>query len=284
MRLKLITALAIATTVVFSVSSKDTKPVYPSGDKALKQYFIDNLPYQPTVADKTITLMLKIDAEGNVTQALPQVADDKLKAAVVKTAMTLPQFVPGTVNGKAAPAWLKVVVPLVGKKSAPKLEFVTDYTNLTEIIIVNDEDFGRDVAVAIPTPTPAAEPVTPQVEKPSVTASNSSTAALGKIYRASEVTSGPEFPGGERALTQYIQEHLQNPVGASQTTTGTVLIKAVISADGSVANTAVVRGMSSDHDAEALRVVNNLPHFTPATHKGKPVNCQRIITIYFSTN
>lgn len=260
--------------VLFSASAKDTKPVYPEGDKALKQYFIDKMPTQGDADGiKKLTLMLKIDTVGNVIQALPQVSDEKIKATVVKAALALPKFIPGTVNGKAANAWVKIVVPLDGKKSEPKRVYVTDYTTLTEIIIVNDEDFKPQMAVETPIETPI-----PATARTVVT----SKAFSGKIYRASEVTSQPTFPGGEVALSDFIKKNIQYPAGVSQGLTGSVLVKAIIAEDGSIAESSVVKGMAPDFNAEALRVVQCLPQFTPAEYKGKPVNCQRVITVLFS--
>lgn len=280
MRFKIITTLAIAATVLFSASAKDTSPTFPDGDKALKQYFIDNIQYQQSAnGKKKFILMLKIDAEGNVIQALPQIEDNRLRAAVVDAAMSLPQFVPGTVKGKAAAAWMKVEVPLDAKKAEPEPNSVTDFAQRTEIIIVNDEDFGRQPVVKAP--VAEAKPANTKKQQPKVEAPDTKTVSIGKIYRASEVTSGPEFPGGERALTQYIEENIQYPATTGNLT-GTVLIKVVITADGSVAEPSVVRGMAPDFNAEALKVVKSLPKFSPAQLKGKPVNCQRIITVYFS--
>lgn len=272
MYFKIISALVFASMAVFTASAKDTKPTFPGGDKALKQYFIDKLPLRNDVSSiKKLTMMLKIDTAGNVLQALPQVADENLKAATIKAAKDLPRFIPATTNGKATDAWMKVVVPLDGKKTEPKLVYVNDYSTLTEIIIVNDEEFVANEVLNAST-----QVNTTVVEQPKP--------FTGKIYRASEVSSQPVFPGGEVALSKFIKENIKCPNGASQSVVGSVLDKAIIAEDGSVAESSVVKGLSPDHNAEALRVVRSLPQFTPAQHNGKPVNCQRVITVNFSAD
>ncbi len=144
MYLKFLTAAVLATSVFMTAAAKDTSPAYPEGDKALKQYFIDNLPASASAAKKKITLMLKIDAEGKVVQALPQGVEEKIAGEAVKIAKRLPAFTPATVNGSPAEAWMKVIVPLDGKRTAPKLDFVTDYSRLTEIIIIDDEEVDKE--------------------------------------------------------------------------------------------------------------------------------------------
>lgn len=281
MRQNLITALLIAMAVSINTSAKDSSPIFPAGEKALKQYFIDNLPETPDKKNATkITLMLKIDAEGNVTQALPQGVDTRMGADAVKVAMTLPKFTPGTVDGKAAPTWLKVVVPLNGTKTVPKLRYVNDdYSQLTEILIVDDEVFEATVTAHIETSI-AAETALPAVDD---TAISPQPALKGKIYRASEVSNEPQFPGGERALTQFIEQHVTYPANTeNQPITGSVLVKTVITTDGDILNPSIVRGISSDFDSEALKVVKQLPRFKPALRDGKAVNCQRLITVYFT--
>ncbi len=92
----------------------------------------------------------------------------------------------------------------------------------------------------------------------------------------------PEFPGGEKALRQHIANAVKYPVIAQEKKIqGKVYVTFVVTKDGSVANVTIARGVDPSLDKEALRVVNELPKWTPARQKGEPVNVSYTIPINF---
>jgi len=92
----------------------------------------------------------------------------------------------------------------------------------------------------------------------------------------------PEFPGGAKALAAYVKQNLQYPQAAIDTQTeGTVYVDCVIDKQGRVTKPTVAQGISPELDAEAVRVVSTLPPFTPASLKGKPIDCNFQIAVRF---
>ncbi|HSO88404.1 MAG TPA: M56 family metallopeptidase [Draconibacterium sp.] len=92
----------------------------------------------------------------------------------------------------------------------------------------------------------------------------------------------PEFPGGEMALRQFMANHVEYPDDAQKSgIQGKVYVTFVVSKDGSVADAKIARGVSPSLDAEALRVVNALPKWTPGKQKGKFVNVSYTVPINF---
>jgi len=82
----------------------------------------------------------------------------------------------------------------------------------------------------------------------------------------------PEFPGGAEAMGEFFTQHVQIPVKAKQArVTGDVLITATVGTDGKLTNPKVAKGLSPECNAEALRVVQALPPWQPATRRGVPV-------------
>ena len=72
----------------------------------------------------------------------------------------------------------------------------------------------------------------------------------------------PVFTGGEEALNQYLETNVKYPEDAkSKGIEGTVTVKFVVNADGSVSDAKVTQGVDPSLDAEAVRVVNSLPNF-----------------------
>ena len=92
----------------------------------------------------------------------------------------------------------------------------------------------------------------------------------------------PQFPGGEKALMEYIAKNLTYPQEArDKGVEGRVLIGMVIEKDGSVSNVKVLRGISQECDAEAVRVISSLPKWKPGKMKGEPVQVSYQIPINF---
>ena len=55
----------------------------------------------------------------------------------------------------------------------------------------------------------------------------------------------------------------------------------VVEKDGSVTDAKVLRGVSEEVDAEALRVINAMPKWKPGMQQGVPVRVQYNIPIIF---
>lgn len=92
----------------------------------------------------------------------------------------------------------------------------------------------------------------------------------------------PQFPGGMKALMEYISQNIRYPEEAIKANKeGTVIVQFVITKTGEIEGTKVVRSQGKLLDAEAVRVVNSLPNFIPGKVDGKPVNVMYTIPIKF---
>ena len=95
----------------------------------------------------------------------------------------------------------------------------------------------------------------------------------GKVYEVVEHM--PSFPGGYLAMVNYIRNNVTYPSDASIYTPklGSVEVKFIIERDGSVSHAQVARSLDPLLDKEALRVVQSMPKWEPATVNGVPVRC-----------
>lgn len=92
----------------------------------------------------------------------------------------------------------------------------------------------------------------------------------------------PEFPGGEEALRKFIAQHIDYPdIAQENGIQGKVYVSFVVSADGSVKNAKIARGVDPVLDQEALRVVNTMPRWAPGKQRGKAVNVSYTVPISF---
>lgn len=79
-----------------------------------------------------------------------------------------------------------------------------------------------------------------------------------------------EFIGGAQALMKYIQTNIQYPpTSIEMNEQGKVYLSFVVEPDGSISNVVVERGVSSDLDKEAKRVVRSMPNWKPGESKAK---------------
>jgi protein TonB len=79
-----------------------------------------------------------------------------------------------------------------------------------------------------------------------------------------------EFIGGPQALMKYIQSNIQYPpTSIEMNEQGKVYLSFVVEPDGSITNVAVERGVSSDLDREAKRVIRSMPKWKPGESKAK---------------
>jgi protein TonB len=91
----------------------------------------------------------------------------------------------------------------------------------------------------------------------------------------------PMFPGGDE-LYKFIPANIVYPEAAKKTgVVGTVFVQFVVAKDGSITQVAVVKGIGSGCDEEAVRVIKMMPKWSPGKEKGKPVNVKIVIPISF---
>lgn len=91
----------------------------------------------------------------------------------------------------------------------------------------------------------------------------------------------PEFPGGWDALAKYVKDNLRYP--KSHTDGGRVIVQFVVDHDGTVTDATVMRSVSPELDAEALRVVRSMPRWKPGMQDGKAVAVKFTMPFLFNS-
>ena len=93
----------------------------------------------------------------------------------------------------------------------------------------------------------------------------------------------PSFPGGMRECMMFLGRNIKYPVLAQKAKIeGRVIVQFVVDKDGSISDTKVVRSVSPELDAEALRVVGLMPKWNPGKQRGKAVAVKYTMPIMFS--
>ncbi|MDR2907315.1 MAG: TonB family protein [Bacteroidales bacterium] len=95
----------------------------------------------------------------------------------------------------------------------------------------------------------------------------------------------PQYPGGENARNKYLMENLSYPAKAREKgVKGMVAVTFVVEKDGTISNVKVAKGIGDGCDEEAVRVVKNMPKWTPGKQRNKTVRVQFTLPIMFALN
>ena len=93
----------------------------------------------------------------------------------------------------------------------------------------------------------------------------------------------PQFPGGESGLVEYLKKNMHCPASAkAKKVSGRVYVQFIIERDGSVSRLKITRGIGNGCDEESLRVVKQMPKWTPGKMRGEPVQVQYTLPVKFT--
>lgn len=115
-----------------------------------------------------------------------------------------------------------------------------------------------------------------------VTQAFDETVALAAENMAAPDDCLPEFPGGWIAVMEYMVKNIKYPEQAEKDgLEGRVVVKFKVETDGSIGDVTVAKSLGPVLDAEAVRVVKNMPRWTPGRENGKTVAVSMLIPIEF---
>lgn len=92
----------------------------------------------------------------------------------------------------------------------------------------------------------------------------------------------PVYPGGMAAMMDFFNKNMKYPKEAFDAKQeGRVIAQFVVEKDGCITDAHIVKSVSPALDAEALRIVNAMPNWTPGRQNGKPVRVKYTVPISF---
>lgn len=110
----------------------------------------------------------------------------------------------------------------------------------------------------------------------------SASSFLPEIQKKKDKIVMPKFPTGQRGLQKYLLEEAQFPAEARRNgVVGEVIVGFTVEANGVITGVRVLRSVSKELDAEAVRVVKNMPDWKPGKKNGKKVRTELTIPINF---
>ncbi|MBP5456127.1 MAG: energy transducer TonB [Paludibacteraceae bacterium] len=124
------------------------------------------------------------------------------------------------------------------------------------------------------------EDVNQVVEIPTVVEQPQEQEEVEEIFTI--VEEKPSFPGGDKALMEYLAKNIKYPTIAQEAgIKGRVTVSFVVNKDGKIVDVQVVRGVHESLDKEAVRVVQSMPAWKPGKQSGKPVRTKYTLPVMF---
>jgi len=106
------------------------------------------------------------------------------------------------------------------------------------------------------------------------------TISVKTIYSKTEVM--PQFPGGSEELMKWLSENIIYPESAAKKKIqGRVILRFIVSSTGKISDVILQRTLDPDCDAEAIRVVEAMPDWTPGKQNGEPVSVYYTFPVLF---
>ena len=92
----------------------------------------------------------------------------------------------------------------------------------------------------------------------------------------------PLFPGGDSTLMKFIADNIQYPKNAKEKNIqGRVILRFCVTYEGNISKVGVLKGVDTELNAEAIRVIKILPKWQPGMQGEKPVNVWYAVPISF---
>ena len=89
----------------------------------------------------------------------------------------------------------------------------------------------------------------------------------------------PEFPGGQKALFEYLANNVRYP---DADITGRVIVQFLVQADGSITDIEVIRSLGyPEFDEEAKRVISEMPKWVWKRDPGKYAPVRYTVPVNF---
>lgn len=180
---------------------------------------------------------------------------------------------------------LKKRITMLNKKRTGRVEKVKYLTLLplaAGLLLLNNIDaMARIVSRQTTVPVPAEKTmIAPAPEAVSVEVATPLPPDDDKVYEVVDVM--PEFPRGETELLKYMARNVKYPAESIKNKEeGSLSLSFIINKDGSLSDIKVVKSLTPLLDAEAVRVVKNMPKWTPGKVKGKFVRVAYTTPITF---
>ena len=225
----------------------EEQPMFPGGIQELMKYLQKEIKYPKEAQDKGIQgrviVQFVVNKDGSICEAnVVKSVDPLLDAEALRVINAMPHWTPGKQRGE--PVRVRFTIPVA--------------FHLAE----------------------ATAPKASELKQAATAKTTGSTVDGEEVFLV--VENLPEYPGGMQELMKYLQKEMKYPKEAQDKgIQGRVIVQFVVNKDGSICEANVVKSVDPLLDAEALRVINAMPNWTPGKQKGEPVRVRFTLPLTF---
>ena len=243
-------------------------PEFPGGLEALQLFLRNNIKYPEIAHEKgtqgRVIVQFVIRKDGSISDIKTiNSVDPYLDKEAERVISCMPKWIPGKQRGKAVS--VKFTIPIMFRLNGPKKPEI----KLSAIT-------GR-----VEKPLPLEEVKKTVLSEVVVTGYAPSKTSEEEAV-ADTIEKMPKFPGGEEALMRFIAQNIKYPTIAQENKEqGKVILRMIVGKDGKISNIKIQQSVSPYLDAEAIRVISEMPEWEPGENKGKPVNVEFTLPITF---
>jgi TonB family protein len=239
------------------VSIPEELPSYPGGTAQMFAFISKNLSY-PKDAVKAkkegrviVQFVIKADGAISDVKVIRQLYPSCDKEAV-RVVSLMTRWIPGKDKGK--PVSVRFTLPIVFKLNDTASAGSAASSNTSSAA------YGQQNNEAEKESTPSA-----------------------KTYEVVDVE--PQYKGGFATMFEYLKNNLRYPEEAKKAKKqGTVIVQFIVDKTGTIRDVIASRGIDSEMDAEAIRVVSSMPRWIPGKENGKDVSVKYTLPIKFRLN
>ena len=95
----------------------------------------------------------------------------------------------------------------------------------------------------------------------------------------------PRFPGGDKALSDFIKRNMRYPKSAKKKGIGgRVVVTFYVETDGRLTNFSIAKSVNSQLDKEALRIIKKMHKWEPGQLGGRIVRMSCAVPVIFKCN
>lgn len=265
--------------VVFEIVEQ--MPEFPGGNSELMKFLAKNIKYpveaQKKKATGRVIAQFIVSKNGDITN--PKIIRGicpELDGEALRVIGLMPKWEPGKQRGKAVN--VKYTIPVVFRLHPSSDNDKIDDGDKSIVVVGYDRDFVPQKAETFnDSPT---DVVTDVLE---YNAQVIETRADDIVYEIVEQM--PEFPGGGSELMKFLSQNIQYPKAAAEKKTqGRVIAQFIVNEEGDIVSPKIIRSIDPELDAEALRVIGEMPKWQPGKQRGKNVAVRYTVPVMFRLN
>ena len=227
----------------------EDQPEFPGGNQAMMEFLSNNIKYPAEAKEKGIQgrviVNYVVEKDGSISEAqIVRGVDPMLDSEAIRVIESMPKWKPGKLRGKEVR--VRFTLPVVFR--------IPSEGQVQDEVVIQYKDNNANKA--------------------------NKNGIDEEVFMV--VEEQPQFPGGNSAMMKFLADNIRYPLEAQEKgIQGRVIVNFIVEKDGSLSNLVVERGVDPSLDAEAVRVIGDMPKWKPGKQRGQVVRVKYTLPTVF---